>query len=279
MDTKLIQPHLVEVKNEHWYKGDFTGKGEEYYASITTKLKIKAKPFLAKWRGDIGNREADVRVFEAQQRGKRIHNAWYNYLEKGIVIYRNAHSEEEIQALKKKFEGRYQILPDQDEMYQMYKLQTIFKELKPEVVSSERTVYSTQYREAGTMDNLWKIKAGTYDLGYASPIKLPGGVYVGDLKTGSTVDDDAWMQLAAYVAMVRELKLAEPVGALIFHTQALTKKKYAVKHCLLKDLGDHYEQYRHLAAVWDLDNKKASPRLFKFPSIITRVESEIMEVL
>ena len=81
-DSDII---LCEWFSEHWYK--INKNPVEYYPSVTTKKSEKAQPFLAIWRGDIGNREADLRMNESSESGTRQHNAFWAIANGGVVIY------------------------------------------------------------------------------------------------------------------------------------------------------------------------------------------------
>lgn len=248
----------------------------DYFASTTTKLNIIAKPFLAYWRGDIGNREADMRVFEASERGVRIHNAWYTMTINGVVLYQPfAHpnySNEEIAAIQEENIGNVAIIRHQDEMYDLWKLKRWLDVVKPKVIYSEMTVYSLQHRDAGTMDNLFYIEEGDYDINGAKPLHLPAGLYVVDLKTGKVVDDNAFLQTADYAKCAEEMGLGEIVGTLILHTQASTRKGIeglATVYRSKEQMEQDYQDFRLAAALWERKNANAKPDVFEFPALLT----------
>ena len=63
---------------------------EIYLPSVTTILGAVSKgDFLEKWRGDIGNREADLRMNEAGDRGSRVHHACFNVVQ--VVVQCSIH--------------------------------------------------------------------------------------------------------------------------------------------------------------------------------------------
>ena len=275
METKE-NIRLVEYFDDHFYK--ITENNQSYYiASVTTKLGIVDKPFLARWRGDLGNREADMRVYDAQQRGKRIHFAWYVYTSGGNVIYNPFehpnYTQEQIQEFKK--QTPYFIeLKTQDEMLQLWKLQRFFELLNPTVLHAEQIVYSIEDDEAGTIDNAFMIEKGTYYVNGSKGLVIPeSGVYVVDLKTGSTVDESVWMQLAPYVNCYRKMRLGDPRGAIVMHTSSKNKSGIEGFGTLLRmnyELEEDYKNYKHAAALWRAKNKNFSPSVFEFPSLIKR---------
>ena len=70
----MDNPKMISYFSEHWYQLD-----NEYYPSVTTILSIIDKPELRKWVGELGSREANFQMHEAQDKGKRIHHAWELY--------------------------------------------------------------------------------------------------------------------------------------------------------------------------------------------------------
>lgn len=271
---------MIDWFDDHWYKIT-TELGEDYFPSVTTKLNIIAKPFLARWRGDIGNREADLRISESQDRGVRIHNAWYTLTTKGAVVY-NPHknpnySSEQLDALNLQYAGNIAVIKYQDEMFDVWKLQKWMEIVKPLSVKSEQPVFSIKNRDAGTMDNLMEIAGGKYQINGSTALELPAGLYVVDLKTGKQIDDNAFLQTAAYAKCAEEMGLGEIQGTLILHTGATTKKGIeglATSYRMKEEMEQDYLDYRLAAALWERKNSEARPKIFQFPSILTLKENE-----
>lgn len=276
----------IEVKQVEWFDNRFykiqyevEGKEQpvtEYFASTTTKLGIIAKPFLAQWRGDIGNREADMRVFESSERGVRIHNAWCVLTTGGVVLYQPFqhpnYSIEEVAKIQEENMGNVAVIRYQDEMYDIWKLKKWLGILKPKILYSEKIVYSIKHRDAGTMDNLMLIEEGKYPVNGKEPIFIPKGIYVVDLKTGNVVDDNAFLQTADYAACAEEMGLGEIKGTLILHTGAKTKtgiEGLATLYRSKEEMGQDYQDYRLAAALWERKNADMKPRVFEFPSYLT----------
>lgn len=271
---------LVEWFNEHWYKVKIDGV-DQYFPSVTTKLGVVAKPFLAKWRGDIGNREADMRVFEAQERGTRIHHAWWTLTSMGAVVF-NApkhpnYSPEEIEAIKNEHNGLIEIIKYQEEMYQLLKLKKFMDIVKPEIVASETIVYSEKYREAGTIDNVFKIKEGEYMVNGRTPLYLKEGVYIADLKTGSTFDDNAYMQMAAYAKMFEDLNQVKVEGTLGLHTSSTNKTGIpglGVKAHNWAEVNQDFQDFRNVSALWERQHKDDKPDTFVIPAFISLIKKQ-----
>ncbi len=263
---------LVEYYNEHWYKTE-DGK---FYPSVTTKLGIVRKPFLETWRGDLGNRECDLRLFEAGQRGTRIHHAWYTLTTGGAVIYNNwrrpSYTEEEIKMYRDRYNGAVAVLQHQDEMIDAWKLQQFMEIVRPKVVASELVLYSDKYEEAGTVDNVFEIAEGVYPISGRDPLHIKGGLYIADLKTGNVFSEDTYMQTAAYASMYSEQYGVDVEGTLGLHTSAKTKKGIEGFSAYLRtreEMLEDFGNFRMVSGVWASKNKSARPRHFEFPSMLT----------
>lgn len=284
----------VEWFDSRWYKietqdpADEAKKVVDYFPSTTTILGASAKPWLARWRGQVGNREADTIMFEAQARGVRIHEAWEVLTSGGVVIFNPWESEkfsaERIQELEAEHMGLVYQMRNQEEMFQAWKLDQWLKAVKPVEIYNEQNVYSRTKRRAGTLDNIALIEAGSYEINGSEKVKLERGLYIGDLKSGANVDDDAFLQIADYRASFEEMaasgvdwarELVEkygPVkGGFILHTGAKTKKgvpglatHFVDREQMTRDLND----VDHVHAVWLRKNKDLKPEVFDFPAIV-----------
>lgn len=279
-----MEVQMIEWFDSHFYKIKYQLDGAadvvEYLPSVTTKLNIIAKPFLAQWRGDIGNREADMRVFESSERGVRIHHAWYTLTTGGVVLYQPFqhpnYTLEEIEQIKEANLGNVAIVKFQDEMYDVYKLSKWLKVVKPTILHSEKIVYSVNNRDAGTVDNIFGIEEGDYEINGKKPIHIPKGIYVVDLKSGKVVDDNAFMQTAVYAACAEEMGLGEINGTLILHTGSSMKtgiEGLATLYRSKEEMGKDYQDYRLAAALWERKNADMKPKVFEFPSLLTLKEN------
>lgn len=269
---------MVEWFDQHWYKLTVVNGTTEtrWIPSVTTKLGIVDKPFLPRWRGDIGNREADMRLFEAQERGTRIHHAWSVFCTGGAIVYNPwqhpNYTDEEIAAVMATHMGNVAVVKYQDEMLALIKLQKAVEILRPKMVYSERMVYSLAHNDAGTADNDWFIEEGDYAINGAKAVHIPAGRYIVDLKTGSMVSDEARYQTAAYLKCSEEMGDGPYAGTLILHTSAQTKKGIEGFAGLLRtraEAEEDYRTYRIIAELWERKNEDAAPRVFEFPSLLT----------
>lgn len=214
----LHQTHAIsDVKqiqyfDSRYYKIQY-GKGKQqkemYLPSVTEILQAYPKPFLAKWRGEIGNERADQIVMEALKFGSFVHYGAEVLARGGIIIYnpleRETYSEKEIAALVKKY-GEICICRHQQEYVQLHRIWQFFNEIKPTRLQTEQTVYSIKNQFAGTLDLLMWVEGGSYGIAGAKPVTLETGYYVGDYKTGKAGGDTFTynMQIAAYMEAVME---------------------------------------------------------------------------
>lgn len=271
-----MQIKMISYFNDHIYK--ITDNGKDYYLpSVTTKLGIEKKPNLDRWRGDLGNREADLRMYEAAERGTRIHYAWFVYVMGGTVIYNPwqhpNYTDHEIQELKQK-SLHFMILTNQDEMLQLWKLQRFFESVNPIVKHAEMMVYDLSLGIAGTLDNALFIEKGTYDVNGSKKLVVPvSGLYIADLKTGKVVDDTVWNQLAPYAKAYQSMGHGEPVGAIVLHTGSTVKSGIPGLSVPLRtadQLEHDFLIYQKISDIWQERNPNFGPDIFEFPSLITR---------
>lgn len=271
-----MQIKSISWFDERYYKITKEDGSVDYIPSITTKLGAVAKPFLTQWYGDLGTREANLRKLEQGDRGSRLHYAWQIYTTGGAVIFNDykvpAYTQAEIIEIEKKYGNKIAILPTQDEMYQMTKLERFYKAIQPEDLQSEMIVYDLENRDAGTLDNLLKIKEGEYLINGKTPLKLPAGFYIFDLKTGNYLGKEAQMQVAAYAKCVEKMSICKVVGGLIGHTSATTKtgiEGFATVYLNKEQLEEEYLDYRKVAGIWEKLFADTKPKIRELPSLIT----------
>lgn len=274
---------LIEWESAHYYKVEVDGV-VHYLPSVTTKLGIIDKGQLNRWRGDIGNREADLRMQEKADRGTRIHMAYETFLKGGTVIYdpwkRSQYTPEQVEEIKKQSKFFF-ALRNQDEMYDLYKLQRQFQLLRPRILAVEARVFDLENRDAGTIDNVMEIEGGAYAVSGSKPLILEPGIYINDLKTGSFLDDNVWLQLAPYGKMFEQQSGMAIAGALVTHTGAKTRSGIKGLQTLFRSreelLGRDYADYRHASSLWERKHKDEQPETFTFPSLIKIQQEQTFE--
>ena len=67
---------------------------------MTTILSSSPKEWLGRWRGQVGNWEADRIMNEALDKGSKIHSAFANLIEGAIILYSNANKRKGIEGFK-----------------------------------------------------------------------------------------------------------------------------------------------------------------------------------
>lgn len=171
-------------------------------------------------------------------------------------------------------------------MYQIVKLDKWLKAIKPKAIFTESTLFSIKNRRAGTADNFFVLDEGAYFINGAKPLLLKKGLYVTDLKSGKSIDDDAYIQIADYAMMIEEMaeigigwasdlitKHGEVVGGLIIHTSSSTKsgiEGLATHYRSREEMLEDQEDMKSIAKIWARKNKNAKPDFFEFPSLITQ---------
>jgi hypothetical protein len=274
----MIQVKTVEWFDSHWYKLQ-NDDGVIWLPSVTTILSASPKPFLAQWRGEVGNDEANKRFYDATERGTRVHNATQIYDDGGAVVYqpwgRPNHSEEEIKALAEQHDGKICILHAQDELLQVYRWRRFIEETGAIIVENERIVHSLEIGSAGTLDRVIGLMPGEYAVNGAKPVVIENpGNYVLDIKSSKQIDDDYYLQTAAYQKMYEAETGAEIAGRIIAHTNATTKKGIEgfSAHFRGNDtIEDDFAAFLHIKATWERKFAGAKPTVFDMPSILSTI--------
>jgi hypothetical protein len=272
-----VSVKMVQWFDDHWYKIEHEDEGFDYLPSVTTKLQAEPKPFLAKWRGDIGNREADLRSREATDKGSRIHHACEVYSTGGAVVYNPPQRPNYTKAQLDEIHpasGVIEILRDQDEMLQVWRFQQWMQAVQPRILGIEQVVYSEGMYAAGTVDYILQINEGKYQINGSKPLELKGGIYIADVKSGGLYDS-AYYQMAAYRKMYEMLNDCECAGCMVLHLNAKIRSGIPGMATVLRT--EQYEEdldtYNRIAAVWEATNKNAHPRVFELPTLIMRSEN------
>jgi hypothetical protein len=224
-----------------------SGNEEVWLPSSTTILGAAPKPWLADWRGSLGNVEADRVRDNALAKGSRIHEAINIWTNGGLVIYNNprkpSFTVEEIQELTK--DKKYIILQDQQEHLETYRLIQWFNEVQPTVIATEFTVVSLEHGYAGTGDLLIHIKDGT----------------------------NYFRQVASYSQAIEENRQYEIAGGLIIHTND-NKIKGGIEglktyHIDKPGIEKSFDEFLKIKAVYDLD-LDYQPKVIELPAVLSK---------
>ena len=214
----------VEWFDDRFYKIQKLGAEVVYYPSVTTILGVAPKPYLNRWRGEIGNREADQRIREAQERGNKVHHACAVLLKGGVVGYKILKDDLDLVLDHRPIEKV--LLNDQTEMAMAHRFVNLAAELNFETILTDQTIFSDKYKFAGSLDFLAKIPKTNYN-----KIDFKAGLYICDIKTGSSSKEHL-MQVAAYSVAYSELYQTKITGAIVIYLNA--KNKTGIKLEVLK---------------------------------------------
>ena len=143
--------------------------------SVTTVLSIIRRPFLERWRGRLGNEEADRIRDEAADLGQRLHHLClqYHQVQCGFAVW-----------------DKPNVIPEElGPMFMAYL--HWFNAVVEKVVVCEIAIASKSFQYAGTLDLLAVIK------GDSEPSVV-------DLKTSNNFWPDMPLQLAAYRHALQE---------------------------------------------------------------------------
>jgi hypothetical protein len=233
-DTQL--DGKIEWFDDRFYKR-LLPKGFEWYISATTVNGIVEKPFLKRWYGDLGTELAQKRSQEAKDAGTLVHA-----LINGLL--NNA----EIDGSK---------FP-QEIWRQVVHFSEWYESVKPVILGSEIEVFSDEWKCAGTLDLVYFMRAGEYDLGMSKPVKCEAGVRILDIKTGK----EDWVyghQTAAYAKMLMEMKRSglwrssidfdRIEGTDILFTKTQTKSRWKVASRTREEMSQDLNCFVHELAL------------------------------
>lgn len=264
---KNIPSNLIEV----------TVNGIEIFlTSVTTYLgKVINKEFLGRWRGDVGNRRADEIIDKALNKGSIIHNCIDRLCSGTDIIYQNLKtqniSNKEIKEYTKKTRRPVLLIHEQEQMIQVARFQKLINILKPEILSAEQTVFSLQHAYAGTLDQVWNLAGGSYNINSSrTKTDITGGLKIIDFKTGNNYDEaGTCLQLSAYY-MAHHLK-DQITGAIGVHLNSDNKTGVdGVKLYIydIEQLKYYFEQFQTYQKIFNYSNP-VRPKRFEIPLIIS----------
>jgi hypothetical protein len=242
-----------------------------YFPSVTTVLGVEPKPFLNKWRGDIGNREADLRLKEAQDRGSLIHDLCARLIMGKTIIFRNEKTNFPTIDM---IQGEGEIGEDvflcygQEVMAQITRFNRLLDILKPKIIDIEKTVYSlNEIFYAGTIDYIWELEEGDYQISTKKGEHIEAGRYIVDLKTGNSCSKDYLIQTVAYTKAYSE----NIKGNIIIHTNSDNKTGIeGIKLFIETDLELYWEQFKNYYRTFQFINKDIKPKLYEIPYLLKR---------
>jgi hypothetical protein len=249
---KIASSNYPEKKMIEWFDSHYYKIGEDFFPSVTTILSASPKPYLSFWRGDVGNEEANKIMREAGERGSLIHNLFAGMLNGRKVAYRQGYDQDDVLTIN-----------DQFIQLSLWKLVRFMKAVQPNVICSEEIMYSKIHSYAGTMDLLFEVKAGSYNINGVKPIAINGGLYVADIKSGKNIDDEAYWQTAAYAKAYEEIYRVKVNGTMILHTQSMNKgsiEGFGVKVRNEEEMNADFVNFLKIYEVWKIKPYPSKPR-------------------
>ncbi len=260
----------IDWFDEHYYLV-LKNNEEVFYPSVTTILQVTPKPHLHRWRGNVGNEEADRKKHEGQERGRNVHDACETLSKGGVVkLHQGKYivTLEEFYELKKQHGNNVVILFDQFQYLQAFRFKRFLEEVNPEQITTEQTVFSHKHRYAGTLDYKFFLRAGKYSINGSKPVELEEGWYIADLKSSNYLSPDNYLQLAAYWEAEVEQNGSDIIGALLIHTNASTRtgiEGLGVKLITPDDKDDYFDQFLKIYEVWKINPSPSAPKVFQMP--------------
>jgi hypothetical protein len=271
----------VEWFDDRFYKVKLSNGETEYYPSVTTVLEVVNKPFLAHWRGEIGNELADQKMNEAARKGTAIHHACTILAQGGRVDWINSEFPEDIEhektlARMKYFYGDsfFVFRRTQEDWLHVVRFFRWWTALNPKLVYADHKLYSMKKKVAGTLDFAVEVKEGDYQISGKEPVYLQGGIYTVDLKTGKEIHESHFLQVGQYGDMVD----VPIVGGMILHTNAQIRsgiegvKTYVrTREQIVSDIKDFDAAH----ALWLRENAAYKPKVMELPTSLSLVPVQI----
>lgn len=232
-----------------------------YPISVTTVIGYSnPNPELARARGDMGNYEMDRRMEHGALRGSIVHDLAALYQRGGQLIYPDTYNlrtpDETASFAKQRKIDLYGVIPNQETHILMNRFHRVFTKLNPTVRAIEEVVYSLKKDlvYAGRMDGIWELKGGIYQGITRTPLKLKGGKYVMDIKSGVFFNNkEHFMQTSAYRFAYND----DITGCILIHLNSKSKSGiYGVNVFVIEgnELGQYYKKFQNCYEVF-LDDK------------------------
>jgi hypothetical protein len=273
--TPIIK--TIEWFDDRFYKVRLSNGEINYFPSVTTVLEVVNKPFLAHWRGEIGNELADQKMNEAARKGTAVHHACTIIAQGGRVDWINTELPEELEREKILSQMKYYMGESffvfrrtQEDWIHVVRFFQWWNALNPKLVYADRKLYSMKKHVAGTLDFAIEIKEGDYQVSGKDPVHLDGGIYIVDLKTGKEIHDSHYLQVGQYADMVD----VPIVGGMILHTNAQIRsgiegvKTYVrTREQIVSDIKDFDAAH----ALWLRENAAYKPKVMELPTSLSLI--------
>jgi hypothetical protein len=281
----------VEYFDDHFFKVKLVGDDQpRSLTAVTTYLNAYPKPWLPHYRGMVGNREADIAMHEAMDKGSRVHYGCYMVNTGGAVLFepplwKNPSEQlvENNRFVRRQLDAigwKHTTMQHQDEMLCVWRWRRVLDTITSHNRGAEVVLVNPEHDYAGICDNVRYIEGGAYSISGAKPLELPEGLYVIDFKTGKAGRDHK-LQLAAYAfAWERMFPDAPIVGTLTVYLDASTKtgiEGVSIEYQNREQVEYNFQSFKHVQAIWKLENPNAAPKEFEFPALVLGNEPDADE--
>lgn len=237
-----------------------------YLPSVTTYLGLIIDPYLARWRGDVGNERADWISWKARDLGSEIHELIDARLKGSPVAFisRGGNTAD--------YPNGTRFTHSQEVAIQLARFERLLELMQPSILFSEMTVFNLSELYAGTADQMWSFNEPlTYKQG-RSVIELEAGRYVVDIKTGRNINDTSYFaQLSAYCNS-DTFKHFGVKGAIILHLNANIKG--GIEGCKIyvktsEELKRYYQYFLNVKGAYLFDNE-ITPKRYEIPTFFNK---------
>jgi len=230
----------ITIPDEHWYESS-KNKGV-WLPSVTTLLDAYPKgAAYVIWLKQVGLNASQI-LKEAGEIGSNVHAAIDQYVRTGELNFIS--------------EGRELFKWEEWEL--ICKAMEFFTIYKPEIIVHEFSFASDELGFGGTIDMICKIN---------------GEIWLIDYKSGNSIYDSHYLQIAAYKKAWEILNpqyLIQKAGLL--HLKATTRKEVAGsiqgkgwKLETSNNIESDYEYFQYCQTLWHRANKNAVPKILEYP--------------
>jgi hypothetical protein len=231
----------ITIPDEHWYSSKQTPN--KWLPSVTTLLDAypKGSAYVV-WLKQVGMNASQI-LKEAGEIGSNVHSAIDQYVKSGFLSYLSSDKRE---------------LYKWEEWELICKAMEFFTIYKPEIIVHEFSFASDKLGFGGTIDMICKINGETWLIDY---------------KSGNSIYDSHYLQIAAYKSAWENLNPQYPIQkAGLLHLKAATRKEVTSsiqgkgwKIEQSESIENDFEYFLYCQKLWHRANPKAMPKILEYP--------------
>lgn len=256
---------MVLINGKHFYQ--VFDEATPYYVSVTTILSALAKgKGFEVWLTKKTQEEQEDILGESSLRGSKVHRAIQLLIEGKQITPEEFIYEDQ--------DGRTHKGLTTEEKNMVYAFVRWWYAFNPKVYASEKIVYNTTYKFAGTLDFIGTIKEGLIDKN--SPTPNRDIFTIVDWKTSSGIYPSYEMQLAAYAAAEHQMSGRKIERGAILRLGTKHKTGYEFK--IIDSLAESYRAFLGVLAAWKYQNPDFAPRFVELPKLFSLPPIEQVEV-